>query len=112
MHTIASHPAVEARSWLRHNPNPSAFAANRFGNTRTALEFVVSLYELGAMEILVDDPGVDSVGAPYADTLIVRCDEESRFEVERFCEEQGPRDVPPGDFTIRWRDNDLILWWD
>lgn len=112
MHTIASHSAVEARSWLRHNPNPRALAANRFGNTTRALAFVVSLYELGAVEVLVDDPGVDSRGAPYADTLIVRCDDHTRFDLERFCEEEGPRDVPEGDFTIRRRDDDLVLWWD
>jgi hypothetical protein len=112
MHTIAFHDAVEARSWLRHNSNPSAFAANRFGNTAGALTFVESLYRTGATEVLVDDPGVDSTGLPYADTLIVRCPDHARFDVERFCEDEGPRDVPPGDFTIRRRADDLILWWD
>src|SRR5436189_3492168 len=103
MHTIAFQDAVEARSWLRHNSNCSAFATNRFGNTARALAFVESLYRTGATEVLVSDPRVDSTGAPYADTLIVRCPEQTRYDVERFCEDEGPGDVPPGDFTIRAR---------
>ena len=59
-------PSVEARSWLRINPNPSALATNRFGTTERALAFVDGLYARGATEVLVDDPGVDSTGEPYA----------------------------------------------
>jgi hypothetical protein len=112
MHTIAFHEAVEARSWLPHSSNSSAFATNRFGTTAGALAFVESLYRSGATEVLVDHPRVDSTGAPYGDTLIVRCPEQTRSEVERFCEDEGPRDVPPGDFTMRRRADDLVLWWD
>ena len=107
-------PPVEARSWLRNNPNTSAFATNRFGDTERALAFVDALYAHGATEVLVDDPGVDSAGEPYADTLIVKCEEwsDAHHRVERFCEEEGPGRVPPGDFTMDWVGGGLRLWWD
>ena len=106
--------AVEARSWLRNNPNPSALATNRFGDTARALAFVDALYARGATEVLVDNPGVDSTGEPYADTLIVKCPEEgrARFAIEDFCEEQGLGDLPPGDFTMHHTNGGLRLWWD
>jgi hypothetical protein len=107
-------PPVEARSWLRNNPNTSALAANRFGTTERALAFVDALYARGATEVLVDDPGVDSTGQPYADTLIVKCDEFSRarHRIEQFCEEQALGDLPPGDFTVDRTSDALRLWWD
>ena len=107
-------PPVEARSWLRNNPNSSALATNRFHNTESALAFVDALYACGATEVLVDDPGVDSTGEPYADTLIVKCEEWSSAEhrIEQFCEEQGLGDLPPGDFTIDRTSDSLRLWWD
>ena len=108
------HPPVEARSWLRPNPNPNALASNRFDNTERALDFVNALYARGATEVLVDDPGVDSTGEPYADTLIVKCEEWSsaQHRIEQFCEEEGPGDLPPGDFTMEWTGGGLRLWWD
>lgn len=107
-------PPVEARSWLRSNPNPSGLATNRFGNTESALAFVDALYARGATEVLVDDPGVDSEGEPYADTLIVKCEEFSNahHRIEQFCEEEGLGDLPPGDFTMDWTSDGFRLWWD
>jgi hypothetical protein len=107
-------PRVEARSWLRTNPNRSALATNRFGNTERALAFVDALYARGATEVLVDDPGVDSTGEPYADTLIVKFEEwgNAQHRIEQFCEAEGPGDLPPGDFTMDWTNGGLRLWWD
>jgi hypothetical protein len=105
------HPPIEARAWLRDNPGVSVFATNRFGRTERARAFVDALYAAGAIEVLVDTPGVDSDGDPYADTLLVRFDG-NRREIERFCEERGPGSVPEGDFTMHVRDNEIRLWWD
>jgi hypothetical protein len=105
--------AVEARTWLADNPNPSALAANRFWNTARARAFVESLYAAGATEVLIDNPGVDADGDPYADTLLVRCPAMSaaRCKLERLCEHEGPSEVP-GDFRMDVFENELRLWWD
>lgn len=41
-------------------------------------------------------------GGPYADTLRVRLPDNARmrWELQEYCEEQGPHDVPPGDFRM------------
>jgi len=105
---------MEARFWLRSNPNPSAFATNRFGKTQHALAFVDRLYEAGAAEVLVDHPFVDADGFPYADTLVVRISPtaDARWMLEQLCAEEGPGDVPPGDFTMHMAGDDIRLWWD
>ena len=106
-------PAVEARSWLRTNPNRSAFATNRFGETRNAITFVDALYACGYTEVLVDNSGVDSDGDPYAETLVVVSDDpRRRHHIQQFCEEEGPGQVPPGDFTIDAPNGGFRLWWD
>lgn len=111
---IFLHPAVEARSWLRDHPGESVFAANRFGATKNAAAFVEALYARGAIEVLVEEPDVDAAGEPYADTLLVRFapDGDARWVLERFCEEEGPGDVPPGDFVMRVGAGEIHLWWD
>jgi hypothetical protein len=105
---------VEAREWLTGNPNDSAFATNRFQTTERALAFVEALYAKGATEVLVDDPGVDASGEPYADTLLVRFPLTgiARWRVQEFCEEEGPGDVPPGDFVMHVGQYEIMLWWD
>lgn len=110
---IVHRPAVEARAWLRGNPNRSAFATSRFGATEWALAFVESLYACGADTVLVDDPGVDSEGTPYADTLLVMCPEysDARFRLEQFCEEHGPGEVRDV-FRMDAFSDHLRLWWD
>ena len=114
MQTITGHSRREARSWLRSNPTPSALASNRFHTTQNALAFVERLYTVGAAEVLIGDLLVDSDGYPYADTLIVRVprDGSARSTLERFCEEDGPGDVPPGDFTMSVSGDEIRLWWD
>jgi hypothetical protein len=114
MQAITENPALEARLWLRSNPNPSALATNRFGATQNALAFVDRLYAAGAAEVLVDDPFVDGDGFPYADTLVVRVSRtaDAWWLVEKLCTEEGPGDVPPGDFTMNTPDVDIRLWWD
>jgi hypothetical protein len=110
---IISRPAVEARAWLRGNPNPNAFAGNRFDSTECALAFVDALYAEGATLVLVDEPEVNSDGTPYADTLLVRFGAPSScWRLQRFCEQEGPGDVPEGDFTIHVFESEIRLWWD
>jgi hypothetical protein len=70
-------PRYEARAWLSANPNPFAFASNRFGPKAGAAAFVDSLYQLGADTVYVLDVEEDSSwirqeGGPYADALLVR----------------------------------------
>jgi hypothetical protein len=107
-------PAVDARGWLRGNPNSSAFATNRFQTTENALAFVEKLYEAGAAAVLIDDSCVDADGNRYADTLLVclPLQGDTRWELERLCEEQGPGDVAPGDFTMHVAGDQIRLWWD
>jgi hypothetical protein len=107
-------PLEEARAWLTNNPNPSAFATNRFQTTERALAFVDALYAAGATAVLIEDSTVDSTGNPYADTLLVRFSEtgETRWLLERFCAREGPGDVPPGDFVMRAGPHEIMLWWD
>jgi hypothetical protein len=111
---ITTHPPVEAREWLTGNPNESALATNRFHTTERALAFVEALYAEGATEVLVDDPGVDGSGEPYADTLLVRfrLTGETRWRLEVFCAREGPGDVPPGDFVMDVGQEEIMLWWD
>ena len=111
---ITTHPPVEAREWLTGNPNDSAFATNRFQTTERALAFVETLYAKGATEVLVDHPGVDASGEPYADTLLVRfpLTDVTRWRVQEFCEEEGPGHVPPGDFVMHVGQYEIMLWWD
>lgn len=107
-------PALEARAWLRGNPNPSALATNRFQTTENALAFVEKLYATGATRVLIEEPKDDAAGDPYADTLIVclPCESAARWALEQLCEEQGPADVPPGDFTMHVAGDQIRLWWD
>ena len=97
----------------RH-PQPIRFATNRFGETSRALEFVEGLYACGAPAVLIDCPGLDTHGDPYADTLLVRCPSSSpaRVDVEKFCEREGPGDGPLGDFVLTLTEHELQLWWD
>lgn len=110
---FSTHAPVEARAWLTVHREGFAFAVNRFGRTENALAFVEALYAEGATEILIDDPRVDSEGGPHADTLLVGysgdCD--IRWRLERFCEREGPGEVPD-DFTLHQHGDVLRLWWD
>ena len=114
MHSITENPALEARLWLRSNPNPSGLATNRFGATQNALAFVERLYAAGAAEVLVEDPFVDGEGFPYADTLVVRVlpAADARWMLDKLCAEEAPGDVPRGDFTMHIAGDDIRLWWD
>ena len=110
---FTQHPPIEARGWLRSNIAASAFACNRFHTTANALRFVDALYAEGASEVLIDDPGVDSDGQPYADTMLVRfSDPATGYDLERFCEREGPDPEIPDDFTLDHYEKELRLWWD
>lgn len=110
-------PRFEARAWLESNPNPYAFAGNRFASTEEALAFVNTLYEAGALKVYVtgiydEKWRIDAEGGPYADTLIVRLpsDTESRkilFEISN--EEAVSEGFLPEKDTGQ---EELLLWWD
>ena len=110
---FTARPPVEARAWLRENLDGYAFACNRFQETKNALEFVEALYAEGAAEVLIDDPHVDSEGRPYADTMLVRfTDAAMGYDLERFCEREGPDPEIPDDFRLDHFEGELRLWWD
>lgn len=110
-------PRFEARAWLESNPNPYAFAGNRFASTEEALAFVNMLYEAGASEVYVtgihdEEWRIDAEGGPYADTLIIHLplDMESRkilFEISN--EEAVSEGFLPEKDTGQ---EELLLWWD
>jgi hypothetical protein len=66
----------EAREWIRNNHREGPLASNRFEGTADALAFVNSLYEAGAVRVVVyainDDKIEMAEGGPYAEALIVR----------------------------------------
>ncbi len=108
----------EAREWLTDNPNPRAFAGNRFIDSREALIFVNLLYELGALSVRVDNIHDEAYrireqGGPYADTLIVELPEDSAARTRLYelfqhelAEKQG-LDLEP--YTSQ---DELYFWWD
>jgi len=108
----------EAREWLAQNPNPLAFAGNRFADTREALIFVNLLYELGATRVRIDnirgeDWRIEKNGGPYADTLIVELPEEASARAglyELFECELGEKQGLDLDPYIE--EDTLIFWWD
>lgn len=113
MQITTSSGSPEARAWLRANPSASPLATNRFGTIDKALAFVDQLYALGAAAVLIDEVFIDADGYPYGDTLLVQLpeDPEARLRIERFCEEEGPIEVP-GDFRRDALRAGLRLWWD
>jgi hypothetical protein len=79
----------EALQWLKNNKNSHAFAGNRFGETKNAIEFVEKLYKAGAEEVRVtgifDEPErIEEEGGAYADTLIVKLPDEKNKRLEIF----------------------------
>lgn len=108
---------LEARQWLKNNPNKSAVATNRFGTSENALEFIEMLYQAGAIEITIDgireeESRIASEGGPYAELLVIKLpsDFEKRtmlFEIAaKESEEEGfEPEIDSGQDSIK-------LWWD
>ncbi|HEY44011.1 MAG TPA: hypothetical protein G4O11_08530 [Anaerolineae bacterium] len=110
-------PRYEAEAWLESNPNPNAFAGNRFTSTEEALAFVETLYEHGAREVLVtgirdEDWRIELEGGPYADVLIIRLPSEpmQRDLLFQIANEEMTREgfSPEADIG----QEELLLWWD
>lgn len=110
-------PRYEAKTYLESNPNPYAFAGNRFASTKAALLFVELLYEYGAAEVFVsnvydEDWRIESEGGPYADTLIIRLpsDPAARKDLFRLGNEEMRQEgfAPERDTG----QDELLLWWD
>lgn len=82
---VGNEETYEVLSWLKENKEPYAFACNRFGETKNAIEFVQYLYKLGSKEVSVriDYAGGEFLGEslpkrPYADTLYVELPEDTQ----------------------------------
>lgn len=76
-------------------------------------KYIDRLYAEGASEVLIDDPHVDSEGRPYADTMLVRfSDPATGYDLERFCEREGPDPEIPDDFVLDDGAHELRLWCD
>lgn len=109
--------SLEARSWLKNNKNKSALATNRFNDTKTAQKFVEQLYQLGALEVIIDNIldekwRVQKEGGPYADSLIIKlpADTQKRIELfkifnQEFKHENFENEKDMGQEKI-------MLWWD
>ncbi|HEU4882301.1 MAG TPA: hypothetical protein VFT45_08655 [Longimicrobium sp.] len=108
----------EAREWLAANGHPAPLAANRFDEKPEAEAFVETLYEAGAVQVVVaadcirDDEDERAHGGPYADGLRVRLPAEPQARravlaiINREAEEEGfdPYDDAGQDV--------VFLWWD
>lgn len=106
----------EALEWLGATWNRSAFATNRFGTTRQALEFVQQLYAAGTTNVTVDNilflPNHD--WTPYADTLVVTlpADQSMRRELFELIEQVGRPDEGDDESLIDDGQQSVRLWWD
>jgi hypothetical protein len=111
----------EAVQWLKNNNNPSALATNRFGETPNALKFVESIYEMGAVNVIVSGDSImdskdriEKEGGPYADALVVTLPDETEARtklIKVFDQEakmQGLIFNPESDIN----GNKVFLWWD
>jgi hypothetical protein len=110
-------PRYEAVSWLESNPNPYAFAGNRFYSTEDALVFVKMLYEVGAVEVLVtnvydEDWRIELEGGPYADTLIIHLpqDSEKRKKLFEISNDEAVREGFSPERDVG--QETLLFWWD
>jgi hypothetical protein len=113
--TLDPGPRYEARAWLESNPNPCAFAGNRFDSTEEAVAFVEALYQVGAQEVWItgiydEDWRIEAEGGPHADTLIIRLPGRGadRHALFRIAGEEAVRFSP----EIDKGQEELLLWWD
>ena len=109
----------EAKNWLLKNGNESAFASNRFGETKQALTFVERLYLAGAKRVIVPQESIDAdvgtlniEGGPYADALLVTLPEDpaAAQKVFEICALELSREgFDPAESKHA---NQIYLWWD
>ena len=104
----------EARAWLWSNANPSALAANKFGETTRALAFGEALYAAGATEVLIDNIFEEHAareGGPYADSLIIRFggDWSAGQELLDICERAIEGEA---DGRVDHGCDEIRVWWD
>jgi hypothetical protein len=110
----------EALSWLKDNRNESALASNRFGPTENAVRFVQSLYNAGALRVVVpranitdDEDTLKWEDGPYADAVVVELpnDADRRDKVWAICAREIRREgFDPADGADD--DGKVFLWWD
>jgi hypothetical protein len=110
----------EALRWLKDNRNESALASNRFGPTENAVRFVQSLYNAGALRVVVpranitdDEDTLKWEGGPYADAVVVELPKDStrREKVWSICAREIRREgFDPEDGADD--EGKVFLWWD
>jgi hypothetical protein len=110
----------EALSWLKDNRNESALASNRFGGTENAVQFVQSLYNAGALRVVVpranitdDEDTLNWELGPYADAVVVELPKNAdrREKVWAICAREIRREgFDPADGADD--DGKVFLWWD
>jgi hypothetical protein len=107
----------EALEWLRQNPNESALASNRFGDTAEAIRFVESLYAAGAKRVIVNDENIvdEGGGDLYADALVVYMptDPAAHDRVVVICRREIDREEGTTSELSDWGEmEEVFLWWD
>ena len=110
---VGENETYEALGWLKESKKPYAFACNRFGETKNAIEFVEHLYKLGAKEVRVsiDYTAGEYLGKPlprepYADTLFVELPIDYQESEKIIKCSKGDAD------EVTREDGILTLWWD
>lgn len=105
----------EAREWLRNNRHPAALASNRFASTAEALNFVESLYQEGAVQVVVSPQAIRAepeAHGSYADALVIKLpdDAPAKEKVIAIGKKEAAREGmelgPEADQGL------LFLWWD
>jgi hypothetical protein len=107
----------EALAWLRENPNESALASNRFGDSVAAIAFVQSLYTAGATSVIINAENIvdEGGGDLYADALVVYLPEDHATydRVIAICHQEADRETGEITDSSEWQDlTEVFLWWD
>lgn len=106
---------MEALSWLKSNKNGYAFASNYFGDTKSAIKFVMKLYAAGAAKVEVsniydEEWRIKEENGPYADVLLVHL---PKNKSKRLAIVPVVYDSRPDELSGDWNGSDpIILWWD
>ena len=113
----------EALNWLNSNDNPSPFASNFFGDKKTILSFVNSLYKAGAVSVQIGNLydeiwRIKAEGGPYADELLITFPKvlSKRINILALIMKHHPDEVCDSNRSsenVDWtKVKTVSLWWD
>lgn len=102
---------VEAKEYFSKSRNRYGFASNVFGDITEARKFVETLYEAGAVKVVVtgiyNEPWrIRQEGDIYADTLLVTIRPANQEKIIEIIKSKQPDEL---DWVGQ---NTLRLWWD